>query len=321
MDVPPGVACLDTRHPRRLLAPEQVLMRFSIYDRPSPNYLKTLVVGYHLRYSRKDELWIIIEPILEEHDAPKCTGRPCIDQRQALDAIIFRMRSGCQWNSCPRKSSPTTPRCTALCRGGSSLACSISSGRSSSRSARNSAEWTSSGRPPMGPWARHTLGGSRRPQSHRQSQKRAQTLPAGRGRWRSSFGGDSRSERARLQAVGGHARCPIVVGWPAPNEQAPCYEHLCLDKGYDKAPAREIVEQRGYVPHIRKIGEEKLDDAGVKRYPALGGGTYTGLAVEMPGHTGTLRQEGCQLPGADQGGLHPAVVSASASSIPFEIVC
>src|SRR5215218_5731812 len=41
----------------------------------------------------------------------------------------------------------------------------------------------------------------------------------------------------------------------------------------------------------------------------------------MPGHTGTLRQEGCQLPGVDQGGLHPAVVSASASSIPFEIVC
>src|SRR5829696_7276263 len=237
----------------------------------------------------------------------------------------MRSSSGCvaaaSGTSCPRKSSLTTPRCTALCRGGSSLACSISSGRSSSRSARNSAEWTSSGRPPMGPWARHALGGSRRPQSHRQSQKRAQTLPAGRGRWRSSFGGDSRSERARLQAVGGHARSPIVVGWPAPNEQAPCYEHLCLDKGYDKAPAREIVEQRGYVPHIRKIGEEKLDDAGVKRYPALGGGTYTGLAVEMPGHTGTLRQEGCQLPGADQGGLHPAVVSASASSIPFEIVC
>jgi putative transposase len=60
----------------------------------------------------------------------------------------------------------------------------------------------------------------------------------------------------------------IVVERPAPTEQAPCYEHLCLDKGYDKAPAREIVEQRVYVPHIRKIGEEKLDDAGVKRYPA-----------------------------------------------------
>ncbi len=30
----------------------------------------------------------------------------------------------------------------------------------------------------------------------------------------------------------------------------------------------EIVEARGYIPHIRRIGEEKLDDAGVKRYPA-----------------------------------------------------
>src|SRR5687768_13944523 len=39
MDAPPGVACMDTRHPRRLLAPEQVLIWFSIiYDRPSVRY-------------------------------------------------------------------------------------------------------------------------------------------------------------------------------------------------------------------------------------------------------------------------------------------
>jgi putative transposase len=31
---------------------------------------------------------------------------------------------------------------------------------------------------------------------------------------------------------------------------------------------REIVEQRSYIPHIRRIGEERFDDAGVKRYPA-----------------------------------------------------
>jgi putative transposase len=59
----------------------------------------------------------------------------------------------------------------------------------------------------------------------------------------------------------------IVVERLAPTDRAP-YEHLCLDKGYDKAPVREIVERRGYVPHIRKIGEEKLDNAGEKRYPA-----------------------------------------------------
>src|SRR5687767_15969904 len=48
-----------------------------------------------------DELWEIIEPILNEHDPPKSTGRPRVEQRAALDAIIFRMRSGCQWNRLP----------------------------------------------------------------------------------------------------------------------------------------------------------------------------------------------------------------------------
>ncbi len=58
----------------------------------------------------------------------------------------------------------------------------------------------------------------------------------------------------------------IVVERPAPTEEAP--QHLCLDKGYDNALVREIVQERNYVPHIRKIGEEKLDKAGEKRYPA-----------------------------------------------------
>jgi putative transposase len=51
-----------------------------------------------------DELWEKIEPILAEHDPPKKTGRRRIDQRAALDAIIFRMRSGCQWNRLPEES-------------------------------------------------------------------------------------------------------------------------------------------------------------------------------------------------------------------------
>ena len=58
----------------------------------------------------------------------------------------------------------------------------------------------------------------------------------------------------------------IVVERPECTEQAP--QHLCLDKGYDKQPAREVVERHGYTPHIRPIGEEKKDSAGEKRYPA-----------------------------------------------------
>lgn len=58
----------------------------------------------------------------------------------------------------------------------------------------------------------------------------------------------------------------IVVERPLPTEASP--QHLCLDKGYDNAPAEAIVTQAGYVPHIRRIGEEKLDAERHKSLPA-----------------------------------------------------
>ena len=48
-----------------------------------------------------DSLWERIEPILRRLDPPKPRGRPRIDPRAALDAILFRLRSGCQWNHLP----------------------------------------------------------------------------------------------------------------------------------------------------------------------------------------------------------------------------
>ena len=45
-----------------------------------------------------DELWVQIAPVLAEVDPPKRRGRPRIDPRAALNAILFRLRSGCQWN-------------------------------------------------------------------------------------------------------------------------------------------------------------------------------------------------------------------------------
>src|ERR1041385_525574 len=49
-----------------------------------------------------DELWEVIEIMLSEFDPPKQTGRHREDRRRILDGIIFRMRTGCQWNHIPR---------------------------------------------------------------------------------------------------------------------------------------------------------------------------------------------------------------------------
>ncbi len=45
-------------------------------------------------------------------------------------------------------------------------------------------------------------------------------------------------------------------------------QHLCLDKGYDNPTGHTTTDDRGYTPHIRRIGEEKLDEHKRKRRPA-----------------------------------------------------
>jgi putative transposase len=49
-----------------------------------------------------DELWNVIQSILDEVDPASWTGRNRIDQRAALNGIIYQMRSGCQWNHLPK---------------------------------------------------------------------------------------------------------------------------------------------------------------------------------------------------------------------------
>ncbi len=50
-----------------------------------------------------DELWKQAERVLGELDPPARFGPGRIDQRKALDGVIFRMRSGVQWNQLPKE--------------------------------------------------------------------------------------------------------------------------------------------------------------------------------------------------------------------------
>jgi len=50
-----------------------------------------------------DALWERIQPILEEFWPTKTTGRKHAEWRRCLNGIIFRMRTGCQWNQLPKE--------------------------------------------------------------------------------------------------------------------------------------------------------------------------------------------------------------------------
>lgn len=58
----------------------------------------------------------------------------------------------------------------------------------------------------------------------------------------------------------------IVVERPEPTPDEP--QNLCLDKGYDNPSGRQAAADHNYIPHIRRIGEEKLDTHGRKSHPA-----------------------------------------------------
>ena len=49
-----------------------------------------------------DELWERLEPILASRYPAAPTGRPQADLRRVVNGVIFRLRTGCQWNQLPR---------------------------------------------------------------------------------------------------------------------------------------------------------------------------------------------------------------------------
>jgi transposase len=55
-----------------------------------------------------DNLWPALEAILLEYYPPAKTGRPRGCLRRVLDGIIYRMRSGVQWNHLPREFGSDT---------------------------------------------------------------------------------------------------------------------------------------------------------------------------------------------------------------------
>ena len=64
--------------------------------------------------------------------------------------------------------------------------------------------------------------------------------------------GANRHDVSQLEAV----LDSIVIERPDIFERP---QHLCLDKGFTGEPALEIVVLRGFIPHIRSRGEEKIE--------------------------------------------------------------
>ena len=148
-------------------------------------------------YQVSDALWAKMEPLLPKHPNthPLGGGRPRVADRQAMDGIVFVLRTGCQWNAL---------NATGLC--------------SSSTAHRRFQEWTAAGvfrtlwrsslqdydelkgidwswQAMDGAMTKAPLGGEKNgPQPHGPGQRRRQTQRADRGVGRAGRRGGGRRQ-------------------------------------------------------------------------------------------------------------------------------
>ncbi len=147
-----------------------------------------------------DELWGRLHPILERRYPRARTGRPRAELRRVLDGIVFRMRSGCQWNQLPERfgSDSTVHRwfqrfvedglfeeLWALLAG------------ECDQLGRTDRRWQAAD----GCLGKARMGGEKRAQSHGSRQARNEEESARGGGRRPARSGDRGRQRPRLQAA------------------------------------------------------------------------------------------------------------------------
>jgi putative transposase len=200
--------------------------------------------------------------MLDEFDPPASTGRPRDDRRPILNAIIYRFRTGCQWNHLPREFGDDSKihrvfqhwvkldifekiwvelltECDEL--------------------AQVHWEWQAAD----GWLGKARMGGDQigpNPTDRAKNGTKKSLLTDGAGGPLSiviapANVNDHKSLEETLDS--------IVVERPKATRAKP--QHLCLDKGYDNEPSRQIVKEHRYKEHIRRIGEDNLDK---NKYPA-----------------------------------------------------
>ena len=212
-----------------------------------------------------DEFWAEIQRVIWELAPPKPRGRKRANARQIFNGVIFRLRSGCQWNKLPQKfGDDSTIHRTFQQWVRDKLFNRIWAMLVERCEEMGGVDWewqaadAALGKARLG-------GGDVGPNPTDRGKagtKRSILVEAKGGPLSVVVAGanvhDTKLLSATLEA--------IVVERPQPIEERP--QHLCLDKGYDNPTGHQAAAAHRFQSHIRRIGEEKLDACGQKRFPA-----------------------------------------------------
>lgn len=218
-----------------------------------------------------DGFWQQVEPLLERFKRKKSGGRPPLDFRVILNGILYLLKTGCQWD------------CLPPCYGSKSAVHEhfqtwVAAGVFAEIFRLNAVDYDEL----QGiHWEWQAMDGSLvqapvRGQPRCLAEEGLGRNPTDRGRSGSKthLHVDEQGMPLGVVLVGANVHDSRLISptleadvlpRPAPTVDQP--QQMCLDKGYDYRRVETELEVHEYIPHIRRIGEEKVPD-GEKTYPA-----------------------------------------------------
>lgn len=218
------------------------------------------------QYQVSDELWARIEPIIASLPPKnkKKPGRPAMDNRRALNAILYVLYTGCQWKALPRAlgaSSTVHDRFQKWASQGvfiklwqaGLMAYDVAKGIDWEWQAADGCQVQAPlGGEAVGPSYKH----------HGKSGTNRSLLTDGRG--------------VPLALAVDKANCldcnlleptlqSFAIDRPSPESEE---QNLSLDKGYDYPKVDDLVDAYGYTAHIRRKGEDQTRRESIPGYRA-----------------------------------------------------
>lgn len=213
-----------------------------------------------------DDLWSLIAPLFGPERLPGKRGRPPTSFRLVFDAIVYVLRTGCQWHALPRHeyAPPSTIHgvYSKWVRAGLFQQAWQVLLHYYDRQLGIDWKWQAlDGAMTKAPLGGEATGPS--PVDRGKSGTKRSLLTDRRGAPLAAVvtGANTNDKTVALETLDA-----IVV--KRPEKLVYRLHHLCLDKGYDYADVITGVLARDYILHLKRRGQDDKPVDGAKKYPA-----------------------------------------------------
>lgn len=217
------------------------------------------------KYQIPQRLWDMILLLLPPPKPKKKPGRPRMDDRKAMTAIFYLLRTGCQWSALPRSlGAPSTvhDRFQFWLQAGVFL--KLWQLGLLVYDQLKGIDWlwqAMDGSQVLAPLGGESCGSSFK--HHGKTGTNRSLLTDGSGIpigivIAPANSVDFKLTKSTLES--------IALQRPNPTQENP--QHLCLDKGYDYPEVDQLVLAWGYTPHIRRRGEDSSKNEPVPKHRA-----------------------------------------------------